>query len=1343
MNPRKILLAVFALVVFPTVVLAQETTNKLETVECFADGLYKFQSVQVSVGPELDTYKAGEKINFVGEIINENNYPVVDGNVFVRISKIKDSENINTIWHDVVDEFIAISDVSVNGSSTKPTNFSWQSPSSLGKGDYRADYFFSVDKRFNLGGLPFTNEIIIGTAYFAIENEIETIFELDRDNTKVNGAAYEHIGNWPDIEPNRAIVFSQPLKNLSNKEISVDVSYELYYWDSLKAEDKRDAKTEKVTVPAKSSVVLSYTVDSAQEPVYYLKITAKHSGASSIVNLRTTSSIAKMRINYPAVNNFPILKGEESTLFSCFHMTSYESQNGKLVLTLTDEKDNVIASGEWTGEVDSFMSAAATKFTTDRDYSFVKLKAELFDENNKIVDQYETVYDCSIIGGTECLALNKTTAQTVVNYMEIGWILLVALIAILLTVRIKKLENDSPIRKALFAILIILILILVALVVKAAVLNTNLNDVVAETVSSNGRIKSESKTGPNFVIRGFDNNRKVAEGNLTIKTTATLVGTNTVTYGNGWRVNKGNTFSFNHVIDCSFNAVGAGWDTPVCGGTQTINNGASRYGAVKLGSTLPGKSVIIADTNIISCTENDASFSCTANNYGCTNIQLKTNSASKTPKACIQWDNDDDEGVACTEADLTVGSYTWDDDDQAIILNTTEATASSYTTTAYNICVYGDGACGTANGSTFDDKPTTNLCIVNSSPSTVTGTGTATNPWTWTCGGINGGSPSGACTATKKIYSPIGYHDSSNCYESTGWACDQSDFDSKLSVHFYVDGPAGAGGTYIGNTIANKLSEKAVNDLCGNTSYHRYSYLTPLGVKNGTNRSVYAYGINVGTGNNVLLSNTPKTINCPAPISGACGTANGSTFDDKPTTNLCIVNSSPSTVTGTGTATNPWTWTCGGINGGSPSGACTATKKIYPPVCGTANGTNVYILPTDTAACNPGTYSDGLADTNLLFNWSCTGTDGVTKVNCSANKKTDGVCGTANGLNYLIQPTGTAACNPGTYNLLPDDSTSQYLWSCLGINGGLNVSNCYANKAINAQCGTSSSGQYVTTLPTGTAACNPGNYIDWRPDTATIYQWACLGINGGNGAYNCYANRIIYGDCGILANTNIINPPTLSSGACVSGNTFDYIGPDYDEYEYNWNCLGYNNSSKPCSANMKINAECNDDINATAVMKKPDNDSDACDVGTLNSNEPDDLEDGQFNWICKGINDGANTSCFAYINENSECINSKISEYSIPNPIAASGDTCEINWEVTPGNAIGSCVVKNSSNVQVGGEKLYQKNVDLEEFSGTVNFTQSVSPSNTYSIVCKDTCNDVEMVVSNLKCSLNPVVVEQ
>lgn len=124
--------------------------------------------------------------------------------------------------------------------------------------------------------------------------------------------------------------------------------------------------------------------------------------------------------------------------------------------------------------------------------------------------------------------------------------------------------------------------------------------------------------------------------------------------------------------------------------------------------------------------------------------------------------------------------------------------------------------------------------------------------------------PVAICCSTLVLNNPKGTHDTSTCTSSTGWTCDADNYNQALRVDFYANGPAGTG-TFIGNTIANIAREQAVADQCGGNSNHGFVFNTPESLKDGINHLIYAYGINIGSGNNTLLSSSPRTINCVPP----------------------------------------------------------------------------------------------------------------------------------------------------------------------------------------------------------------------------------------------------------------------------------------------------------------------------------------------------------------------------------------------------------------------------------------------------------------------------------------------
>jgi hypothetical protein len=101
------------------------------------------------------------------------------------------------------------------------------------------------------------------------------------------------------------------------------------------------------------------------------------------------------------------------------------------------------------------------------------------------------------------------------------------------------------------------------------------------------------------------------------------------------------------------------------------------------------------------------------------------------------------------------------------------------------------------------------------------------------------------------------------------------------------------------------------------------------------------------------------------PINGSCpATSNSYTTP----TATCVAGT-PSAVSGTG----PWTWTCGGVNGGTVSGTCTVNKSA-DGACGSTNN-----------SCTSGNLSD-TADGTTTYNWSCLGSNGGASPSCTIAK---------------------------------------------------------------------------------------------------------------------------------------------------------------------------------------------------------------------------------------------------------------------------------------------------------------------------------------------------------------------
>jgi len=129
---------------------------------------------------------------------------------------------------------------------------------------------------------------------------------------------------------------------------------------------------------------------------------------------------------------------------------------------------------------------------------------------------------------------------------------------------------------------------------------------------------------------------------------------------------------------------------------------------------------------------------------------------------------------------------------------------------------------------------------------------------------------------------------------------------------------------------------------------------------------------------------------------------------------------------------------------------------------------------------NPGTNITLTAVPNtgsVFVGWSgaCTGT-GTCSIVMNANKNVsagfatiiNGVCGKTNN-----------TCTAGNF-IDKTDTTTQYLWTCAGMNGGTSAS-CMLNKPIDGVCGKTNN------------ECIAGKTLD-ATDTISQYKWACDGI---------------------------------------------------------------------------------------------------------------------------------------------------------------------------------------------------------------------------------------------------------
>ena len=395
---------VIALILQPLIALAQDApppafgqptaVAPANTVNCF--DYYHFGSVQVDVAPSVASAVSGVPITFTGKIKNANPYPIVDGAVYVKIFKQRGSGEKDANGPDVVDQFYAVEGVTVPANGELPVSINWQIPSYAASGEYRVATFFTVSRKFNLLGLPFTDDVVGNTGSFKVAGELKSGVSFKKDSVTVAGEKYYFAAFPPRTSATDPVTVEVTLTNPTGESVTVPVTWSLYHWSQNDRANFITSKTNQVTIAAGRTIKVSFVVDDANHPVYLLQGVAKWRDSSSIINVRfVREGKDQLRINFPSVMSYPLTDGQEATLFSCLHNAGESASvpGGRLELSLLDHKGEVIHSYTYTGNVTGAMMGVADKFTPDKTYGTFTLDAKLY-RGEELVDQSSVTYDC-------------------------------------------------------------------------------------------------------------------------------------------------------------------------------------------------------------------------------------------------------------------------------------------------------------------------------------------------------------------------------------------------------------------------------------------------------------------------------------------------------------------------------------------------------------------------------------------------------------------------------------------------------------------------------------------------------------------------------------------------------------------------------------------------------------------------------------------------------------------------------------------------------------------------------------------------------------------------------------
>lgn len=369
---------------------------------CF--NYYGFGSVVPHLSTQLHTVVSGTILRVSGTVENLNAFPIVEGTLYIKVfKKSGDGETKNPNGPDLVDQFIAVDNITIAERGSVPVQFDWNIPSYARSGEYEIASFFTTSKRYNLMGLAFTDDVVGTTFSFNIEGEHTSGVSFDKDSVTLNGREYLFAAYAPHFSNTEPIEVTASLDNTTGQAVRVPVSWQVYRWDQQRRENLLVTESHQVLIPANGSTEVSYTVTDTAHPVYMVVLQAEYADTRSILNVRfVRDGIPGARINFPGITSFPLRAGEEVSVFACMHsMNTPVTPSNTLVVTLSDRQGREIHSTKYVGAITGEMMGMVSSFLPRRSYDYVELVAQLFTDD-VLVEDARFVYDCAAIDHATC-----------------------------------------------------------------------------------------------------------------------------------------------------------------------------------------------------------------------------------------------------------------------------------------------------------------------------------------------------------------------------------------------------------------------------------------------------------------------------------------------------------------------------------------------------------------------------------------------------------------------------------------------------------------------------------------------------------------------------------------------------------------------------------------------------------------------------------------------------------------------------------------------------------------------------------------------------------------------------
>lgn len=398
---------------------------------------YGTSMVSVSIKSPPPKIFAGATLPLFIHIENKEPYPLSGGTIMVRlIGKNLSDKSIVSSDGIVFARVFSPKNIALLSYGSMDTTTILSMPQNLPAGSYVVDALYVPSPQFNIENPDLSYSKRTGA------NEAKILLSVSNSSPKP--IVYFDPRNPASVHglASSSIPVTVRLINPSPVAVNVPVFWKVYYWNAVSEANLVDSFVQTVSMPAKRSKTVSFSVKDAHHSTYEVIAETNFNGVYSFASMDVSRDRGESIIRALGIDSS--VASKELRAFGCvYNVFADEPSPGTLSLSIADQKGAHLSSSQ-------FAVASGTTFAFTTDFNpgnaqTIVVSANLFSLSGASLGESQASFACNQFRN-DCVAKGSSTPRSANNSLWMGTAeFFLGIMAILVTLTIVKKRKQSDV----------------------------------------------------------------------------------------------------------------------------------------------------------------------------------------------------------------------------------------------------------------------------------------------------------------------------------------------------------------------------------------------------------------------------------------------------------------------------------------------------------------------------------------------------------------------------------------------------------------------------------------------------------------------------------------------------------------------------------------------------------------------------------------------------------------------------------------------------------------------------------------------------------------------------------